>query len=90
MKLRRRLLNLIKKTQEKIFRFGGRAIRPDLSRRAHEWWRWEWRSIMRRCAARCWGSTSGVGARSTAKRRERKEHCVFSASLRNPGTKAGS
>jgi transposase len=32
MKLRRRVLNLIKKTQEKIFRFGGRAIRPDLSR----------------------------------------------------------
>jgi hypothetical protein len=34
MKLRRRVLNLIKKTQETIFRFGGRAIRPDLSRRA--------------------------------------------------------
>jgi transposase len=34
MKLRRRVLNLIKKTQEKIFRFGGTAIRPDLSRRA--------------------------------------------------------
>jgi transposase len=34
MKLRRRVLNLIKKTQEKIFRFGGRAIRTDLSRRA--------------------------------------------------------
>jgi antitoxin MazE6 len=34
MKLRRRVLNLIKKTQEKIFRFGGRAIRPDPSRRA--------------------------------------------------------
>ena len=31
---RRRVLNLIKKTQEKIFRFGGRAIRPGLSRRA--------------------------------------------------------
>jgi transposase len=34
MKLRRRVLSLIKKTHEKIFRFGGRAIRPDLSRRA--------------------------------------------------------
>jgi transposase len=33
-KLLRRVLNLIKKTQEKLFRFGGRAIRPDLSRRA--------------------------------------------------------
>jgi len=41
MKLGRRVLNLIKKTQEKIFRFGGRAIRPHLSRRALGWWRWD-------------------------------------------------
>ena len=31
MELWRRVLNLIKKTQEKIFRFGGRAIRPTLA-----------------------------------------------------------
>jgi len=33
-----------------------------------------WWSIMRRCAAGCWRSTSGLGERITAKRRERKEH----------------
>jgi len=41
MKLRRRVLTLIKKTQEKLFQFGGRAIRPALSRRELGWWRWD-------------------------------------------------
>ncbi len=72
MKLRRRVLNLIKKTQDSGLeeeRFG-----PTLAEHFAD----EDGIVVDQETLRagCWRSTSGVGGkeRSTAKRRERKEH----------------
>ncbi len=75
MKLRRRVLNLIKKTQEKYSGSEEERFGPTLPPSTWLMKMGLW-SITRRCAAGCWRSTSGVGGkeRSTAKRRERKEH----------------